>query len=84
MAGGIDLPSSVFPFILRGVILAGIDSVMASMDIRIEAWRRLALDLPKNAINSASRTEPMSALPELAEQIVAGKIRGRVVIDVNT
>ena len=84
LAGGIDLPSSVFPFILRGVILAGIDSVMASMDIRIEAWRRLALDLPKNAINSASRTEPMSALPELAEQIVAGKIRGRVVIDVNT
>jgi len=84
LAGGIDLPSSVFPFILRGVILAGIDSVMASMDVRVEAWRRLALDLPKDAINSSSRVEPMSELPELAEQIVAGEIRGRVVIDVNT
>jgi putative YhdH/YhfP family quinone oxidoreductase len=84
LAGGIDLPSSVFPFILRGVILAGIDSVMASMDARVEAWRRLALDLPKDAINSSSRVEAMSELPELAEQIVAGEIRGRVVIDVNT
>jgi len=83
LAGGIDLPSTVFPFILRGVILAGIDSVMASMDVRNEAWRRLALDLPKDKIKATSRLEPMSNLPELAEQIVAGKIRGRVVIDVN-
>ena len=83
LAGGIDLPSSVFPFILRGVILAGIDSVMASMDLRIEAWRRLALDLPKDKIMAISRVEPMSKVPELAQQIIAGKIRGRVVIDVN-
>lgn len=83
LAGGIDLPSTVFPFILRGVILAGIDSVMASMDMRNEAWRRLALDLPKDKIKATSRLEPMSNLPELAEQIVAGKICGRVVIDVN-
>lgn len=83
LAGGIDLPSSVFPFILRGVILAGIDSVMASMDLRVEAWRRLALDLPKDKIMAISRVEPMSKVPELAQQIIAGKIRGRVVIDVN-
>lgn len=83
LAGGIDLPSTVFPFILRGVILAGIDSVMASMDLRLEAWKRLASDLPKELIRDISRVEPMSNLPELAEQIVAGKVRGRVVIDVN-
>lgn len=83
LASGFDLPSSVFPFILRGVILAGIDSVMADMGLRIQAWARLASDLPKEKINSISRVEPMSKVPELAEQIVAGKIRGRVVIDVN-
>lgn len=83
LAGGIDLPSTVFPFILRGVILAGIDSVMASMDLRLEAWKRLASDLPKELIRDISRVEPMSNLPELAEQIVSGKVRGRVVIDVN-
>lgn len=84
LAGGIDLPSTVFPFILRGVVLAGIDSVMAKMELRIEAWRRLATDLPKDKINAVSRVEPMSHLPELSEQIIGGKIRGRVVIDVNT
>ncbi|ORU92363.1 MAG: NADPH:quinone dehydrogenase [Cycloclasticus sp. symbiont of Poecilosclerida sp. N] len=83
LAGGIDLPSTVFPFILRGVILAGIDSVMASMELRLEAWSRLASDLSKDNINEISRLEPMSNLPELAEQIVAGRVRGRVVIDVN-
>lgn len=83
LAGGIDLPSSVFPFILRGVTLAGIDSVMASMDLRLEAWNRLATDLPKDKINKVSTLEPMSNVPALAEQIVAGQIRGRVVIDVN-
>lgn len=83
LAGGIDLPSSVFPFILRGVVLAGIDSVMASMELRLTAWSRLATDLPKDKINAISRVEPMSNLPELAEQIVAGNIRGRVIIDVN-
>tara|TARA_R110002074_G_scaffold402287_1_gene606273 strand:- start:94707 stop:95780 length:1074 start_codon:yes stop_codon:yes gene_type:complete len=84
LAGGIDLPTTVFPFILRGVILAGIDSVMANMDIRIKAWNRLAKDLPKNKINNISRVEPMSTVPELAEQILAGEIRGRVVVDVNS
>jgi len=84
LASGFDLPSTVFPFILRGVILAGIDSVMANMELRIQAWARLASDLPKEKINKISRVEPMSKIPELAEQIVAGKVRGRVVIDVNT
>jgi len=83
LAGGIDLPSTVFPFILRGIVLAGVDSVMASMELRNEAWARLSTDLPKEKINDISRLEPMSNLPALAEQIVSGKVRGRVVIDVN-
>jgi len=83
LAGGIDLPSTVFPFILRGIVLAGVDSVMASMELRNEAWARLSTDLPKEKINDISRLEPMSDLPALAEQIVSGQVRGRVVIDVN-
>ena len=56
---------------------------MASMALREEAWRRLDVDLPKDKIMAISRVEPMSKVPELAQQIIAGKIRGRVVIDVN-
>ncbi|ORU91955.1 MAG: NADPH:quinone dehydrogenase [Cycloclasticus sp. symbiont of Bathymodiolus heckerae] len=83
LAGGIDLPSTVFPFILRGITLAGVDSVMVDMDTRNEAWARLSTDLPKDKIRNISRLEPMSDLPALAEQIVTGQVRGRVVIDVN-
>ncbi len=83
LAGGMDLPASVFPFILRGVTLAGIDSVMAPMDLRIEAWERLATDLPKGKLNAMTTVEPMSKVPELAAAILKGQTRGRVVIDVN-
>lgn len=83
LAGGTDLPSSVLPFILRGVSLLGVDSVMAPKEKRIEAWSRLATDLDKSIFNDMVATEPMSNLPMLAKQIVAGQIKGRVVIDVN-
>ncbi len=83
LAGGADLPGSVFPFILRGVSLLGIDSVMAPMARRELAWQRLARDLPKDKLTSITRVEPMSRLPALAEEIVLGRVRGRVVIDVN-
>ena len=83
LAGGFDLPATVFPFILRGVVLAGVDSVMAPMELRLEAWERLAKDLPTQKINDISSTKPMSKLPELADDIVAGKTRGRIIIDVN-
>ena len=83
MAGGGDLPGSVFPFILRGVTLAGIDSVMAPMAVRVEAWRRLAADLPTEKLDAMTTVEPMSRLPELATAILKGATRGRVVIDVN-
>ena len=78
-------PSDGFPHaqsdcrLLRGVSLLGIDSVMAPRAAREEAWRRLALDLDPGM----TVIEPMSKLPELAGKILAGKIRGRTVIDVN-
>jgi acrylyl-CoA reductase (NADPH) len=83
LAGGMDLPGSVAPHILRGVTLIGIDSVMAPRAKRERAWQTLARHLDAAHIRSIARVEPMSALPGLAEDIVAGRIRGRVVIDVN-
>lgn len=83
LAGGMDLPASVAPHILRGVTLIGIDSVMAPPARRERAWQTLARHLDAEHIRSIARVEPMSALPGLAEDIVAGRIRGRVVIDVN-
>lgn len=83
LAGGMDLPTSVLPFILRGVTLAGIDSVMAPMEMRVEAWERLATDLDPAKLAAMTTVEPMSKLPELAGAILKGQTRGRVVIDVN-
>lgn len=82
LAGGMDLPASVAPHILRGVALLGIDSVMAPQDKRKRAWQTLSDHLDRSALRSIARTEPMSALPGLAEDIVAGRIKGRVVVDV--
>jgi acrylyl-CoA reductase (NADPH) len=83
MAGGISLPTTVMPFILRGVTLRGIDSVMASLPRRQRAWDALAELTDQQALGKIYRTEPMSKIPELADQIIAGQIQGRVVIDVN-
>lgn len=83
LAGGADLPATVLPHILRGVALIGVDSVMAPHARRERAWARLARDLDRDALRAISRIEPMSRLPELAGQIVAGQVRGRVVVDVS-
>ncbi|MDY0006928.1 MAG: MDR family oxidoreductase [Spongiibacteraceae bacterium] len=83
LAGGTGLPTTVMPFILRGVTLRGIDSVMAGRARRQRAWDRLAELVDLKTLARISHTEPMSKLPELAEQILAGQIQGRVVIDVN-
>jgi NADPH:quinone reductase-like Zn-dependent oxidoreductase len=83
LAGGVNLPTSVYPFILRGVNLLGIDSVMCLKPRRIEGWRRLARDLPLAKLDAMTTVEPMSKVPELAQEILKGHIRGRVVIDVN-
>ena len=82
LAGGSDLPASVFPFILRGVSLVGIDSVQATRRRREEAWKRLATDLDKAKLDAMTTIEPLSNVFELAESIVRGQVRGRTVIDV--
>src|SRR3954471_13877009 len=81
LAGGSDLPTTVLPFILRNVSLLGIDSVMCPAEIRNRAWERLAADLPTDLLDSLTTVEPMTRVPELAEQILAGRTKGRVVID---
>ena len=82
LAGGADLPGTVMPHILRSVALLGVDSVMAPQARRDRAWATLAASLDRAHLARIARVEPMSKLPELAAEIVAGKIRGRVVVDV--
>lgn len=81
LAGGTDLPATVLPFILRNVALLGVDSVMCPAPVRAEAWRRLGADLPTDLLDAMTTVEPMTSVPELAERILAGETRGRVVID---
>jgi acrylyl-CoA reductase (NADPH) len=81
LAGGNDLPTTVLPFILRGVNLLGVDSVMCPAPIRAQAWNRLASDLPLAKLDAIATVEPMSSIAELAEKILAGGTLGRVVID---
>ncbi len=82
LAGGADLPGTVLPHILRSVTLLGIDSVMAPIAKRKAAWGRLSRDLDPAILRRMTRVEPMSALPTLAEEILAGQVRGRVVIEI--
>ncbi len=80
-AGGTDLPTTVAPFILRGVSLLGVDSVMCPAELRTLAWGRLERDLPASRLDAMTTVEPLSRVPELAAEILAGQIRGRVVIE---
>jgi acrylyl-CoA reductase (NADPH) len=82
LAQGMDLPSSVAPFILRGVTLTGVDSVMAPLPVREEAWRRLAADLDLKKLEGLSRTLPLEGAIEAAAQIMAGANTGRVLIKI--
>lgn len=82
LAQGMDFPSSVAPFILRGVTLAGVDSVMRPMADRVEAWSRLAKDLDLAKLDLITQERPLEAAEETAKEVLAGKIRGRVVIRV--
>jgi acrylyl-CoA reductase (NADPH) len=81
LAQGMDLATSVAPFILRGVTLAGVDSVMAPKPLRIEAWDRLARDLDKAKLAAMTVTKPAAEALALAPQILAGQVRGRIVLE---
>ncbi|MBI4183278.1 MAG: oxidoreductase [Proteobacteria bacterium] len=81
LAGGNEFPGNVLPFLLRGVNLLGVDSVMCAMPRREEAWRRLARDLPAAKIDGMTREVGLRDLPGLAEEILAGRVRGRIVVD---
>ncbi|MBC8128900.1 MAG: oxidoreductase [Rhizobiaceae bacterium] len=80
LAQGLDLPASVAPFILRGISLLGIDSVMAPKEKRLEAWRRLAADLDPDKLGAISTGIGFDDIVDAAAKIVEGKIRGRVVV----
>ncbi len=83
LAGGADLPTTVHPFILRSVILAGVDSVRCPIELRKVAWNRLATELPANLIEAMTVEHPLEDVLQLAEEILEGKTRGRVVIAIN-
>ena len=83
LAGGADLPASVIPFLLRGVNLLGIDSVMQPYENRLIAWRRIVSDLPMDRLEAIIQPAVLADLPDLAKAILKGQVKGRVVIDVN-
>ena len=82
LAGGMDLPTSVAPFILRGVCLYGIDSVMCPLPKRQEAWKRLENELDRQKLAEMTREIGLSELPKAAADILAGQVRGRIVVKI--
>lgn len=83
MAGGAEAATAVWPFILRGVNLLGINSVRVTREERLRIWDRLSRDLPIALLDSLTQVAPLARIVELGGEIIKGKIRGRVVIDVN-
>lgn len=78
-----DFPATVAPFILRGVSLLGIDSVMAPKERRLVAWERLARDLDAQALDSIAKEIGLGEAIDSATELMDGKVRGRIVVDVN-
>lgn len=83
LAGGAALPATVIPFLLRGVNLLGIDSVMQPFDNRQRAWARIAKDLPMDKLDAMVQPATLADLPKLGADILSGLVKGRVVVDVN-
>ncbi|MEM7257249.1 MAG: acryloyl-CoA reductase [Pseudomonadota bacterium] len=83
LAGGANLPATVIPFLLRGVNLLGIDSVMQPYEPRLRAWQRVVKDLPLDKIEQMVQMATLSELPDLGRGILKGQVKGRVVVDVN-
>ncbi|MCK1423957.1 oxidoreductase [Bradyrhizobium sp. 180] len=82
LAAGMDLPSSVAPFILRGVCLLGIDSVMCPIEPRKAAWQRLASDLDRTKLAEITQEIPLAEVPDWGAKILAGAVRGRIVVKI--
>ena len=82
LAGGAGLPATVIPFLLRGVNLLGIDSVMRPYEDRVRAWQRIASDLPMDKLEAMIRPATLEDLPQLGKDILKGQVQGRVVVDV--
>jgi len=83
LAQGMDFPSTVAPFIIRGITLYGIDSVMAPHQLRLEAWRRLALDLDVSKLEAITSEIGLSEVIPVCTTLLEGKVRGRIVVDVS-
>ena len=83
LAGGTGLPATVIPFLLRGVNLLGIDSVMQPFDNRVRAWERVASDLPRDKLEAMIQSATLEDLPKLGADILKGQVKGRVVVDVS-
>ncbi len=83
LAGGMDFPASVAPFILRGVTLAGVDSVMCPRPLRLEAWQRLTTDLDMSKLEVISQEIGLNDVVSTATRLLDGQVRGRVIVDVN-
>ena len=83
LAGGAGLPATVIPFLLRGVNLLGIDSVMQPYENRLRAWDRIAKDLPMDKLEAMVQPATLSDLPGLGRDILKGQVKGRVIVDVN-
>jgi acrylyl-CoA reductase (NADPH) len=82
LAGGMDLPTMVAPFILRGVALLGVDSVYRPQADRDEAWRRLEFDLDRAKLKDMTSEIGLKDLPEAGRDIIEGKVRGRIVVKI--
>ena len=84
LAGGASLHTTVFPFILRGVNLLGIDSNTCPPDRRVAAWKRLQADVPEAVLANISHVIPLTHVPAASETLLAGKVKGRTIVDVHT
>ncbi|MES2030413.1 MAG: MDR family oxidoreductase [Pseudomonadota bacterium] len=82
LAAGMDLPSSVAPFILRGVCLLGIDSVMCPIELRKQAWARLAIDLDHTKLAEITQEIPLDQVIDAGAKVLAGQVRGRIVVKI--
>jgi len=83
LAGGVELHTTVHPFILRGVSLIGVSSVQMPMERRLSAWARLAGELPMEVLDRLTQTARLDEVPTLSQKMIDGQTRGRIVIDVN-